>query len=225
MSKLGILDLQGGVLEHLDHLDRLGIRAVRVKESADLRGLAGLIIPGGESTCLGRLLRIFKLDVAIREEFGRGLKLWGTCAGAILLAKHIEGETAHLGLIDIRIQRNAFGSQLDSFHTWADIPRVSPSPVPLIFIRAPKITAVGPGVEVLLRLHDYIAAAESSDVLVSVFHPELTPSLACHRYFAHKCGLPVAPAADPLAQEGPWDMTSWTCHARVPVSADLVVRP
>lgn len=189
MPSIGVLDLQGDVVEHLDHLERLGLTGVRVKDSSDFNDLSGLIIPGGESTCLFRLLDIFGIKEVIIREFQRGLKLWGTCAGAVLLAKSIVGESSCLGLIDIEIQRNAFGSQLDSFTCDALIPRVAQEPLPLTFIRAPKITRAGAGIDVLLRRDDYIAAAESSDVLVTVFHPELTPCLAFHRYFALKCGL------------------------------------
>lgn len=184
-----MLDLQGDVVEHLDHLELLGLTGVRVKEPSDFNDLSGLIIPGGESTCLFRLLDIFGIKEVIIREFQRGLKLWGTCAGAVLLAKSIVGESSCLGLIDIEIQRNAFGSQLDSFTCDALIPRVAQEPIPLTFIRAPKITRAGAGVDVLLRRDDYIAAAENSDILVTVFHPELTPCLAFHRYFALKCGI------------------------------------
>jgi 5'-phosphate synthase pdxT subunit len=141
------------------------------------------------------------------------VKLWGTCAGAILLAKSLSGETPHLGLIDIEVVRNGFGSQLDSFASEASIPKLSPTPIPLTFIRAPKILSVGEGVDVLLRMGDFIAAAESPDVLVTVFHPELTPSLAFHRYFARKCGL--QPGTEETAINPSWDRTSWMRLARI----------
>lgn len=210
-----MLDLQGDVAEHLDHLERLGITALRVKEAADLAHLAGLIIPGGESTCLARLLAIFGIRERILHEFQRGLKLWGTCAGAILLADTVVGEEPFLPLIDIEIRRNAFGSQLDSFVSEALIPRVARDPMPLTFIRAPKITRVGGGVDVLLRQDDYVAAAESRDVLVTVFHPEMTPSLAFHCYFALKCGL--APSLDEKSAliDSTWDSRSWTRYTRL----------
>lgn len=205
---IGVLDLQGGVEEHLDHLRRIGIPGRRVKEASDFSGLAGLIIPGGESTCLARLLHLFGIDEIIAREHRRGLKLWGTCAGAILLARENVGGPAHLGLIDISIKRNAFGSQLDSFTCEASVPRVFPDPIPLVFIRAPKIVQTGSGVDVLLRLDDYVAAAESQDVLVTVFHPELTPSLAFHHYFAQKCGL--LPTSDEIPITDPsWTRKSW----------------
>jgi 5'-phosphate synthase pdxT subunit len=209
---IGVLDLQGGVCEHLDHLRRLGIDARPVKQIEDFEGLAGLVLPGGESTCLARLLRIFDIEPVITKKFHEGMKLWGTCAGAILLARSVKGEEAHLGLIDIEIQRNSFGSQLYSFFSEASIPRISPDPVPLTFIRAPKILTVGTGVEVLLRMDDFIAAVESPGVLVTVFHPELTGCLAFHHHFACKCGL--QPRTGALVDDS-WNMTSWTRLAKI----------
>jgi pyridoxal 5'-phosphate synthase pdxT subunit len=121
---IGVLDLQGGVAEHIDHLERLDIPCKPVKEPGDLTDLDGLIIPGGESTCLARLIHIFGIKDVIIREFKRGMKIWGTCAGAILLARNIVGESPCLGLIDLEIERNSFGSQLDSFACEADIPRI-----------------------------------------------------------------------------------------------------
>ncbi len=214
-ASLGILDLQGGVHEHLDHLHRLGVPTVRVKKAGDLAGLCGLIIPGGESTCLARLLKIFDMERPILEAFRNGMKIWGTCAGAILVATENIGQAPHLGLVEVAVQRNAFGSQLDSFHCMATIPEVAREPIPLTFIRAPKIVRAGHGVNVLLRIDDYIAAAENEEVLVTVFHPELTPSLAFHRYFARKCGLQPAKATETSAYEHDWDRVSWMRHARI----------
>lgn len=210
---IGVLDLQGDVCEHLDHLERLGVAARPVKQAEDLAGLVGMILPGGESTCIARLLRVFNIDKVIIRKYHEGMKLWGTCAGAILLAKTITGEAPHLGLIDIEVTRNGFGSQLDSFASEASIPKLSTTPIPLTFIRAPKIIRVGEGVDILLRMGDFIAAAESPDVLVTVFHPELTPSLAFHRYFACKCGL--RPGREEAATDPSWDRTSWMRLARI----------
>lgn len=210
---IGVLDLQGDVVEHLDHLDRLGLPAQRVKEPLSLSNLSGLIIPGGESTCLSRLLRIFDFQDAIIAAHDRGMKIWGTCAGAILLATAVKGETPHLALIDMEIERNSFGSQLDSFTREAVIPSVSRLPLPLTFIRAPKIRQVGAGVNILLHIDDYIAAAENDRVLITVFHPELTGSLAFHRYFAAKCG--VLEPSDTALQDPTWTTTSWTRYARI----------
>ena len=208
-SVIGVLDLQGGVHEHLEHLERLGVAYKRVKQVNDFTDLAGLIIPGGESSCIARLLNIFEIKEVLLQSHRGGMKIWGTCAGAILLAREVVGETPCIGLIDMEIERNGFGSQLDSFVSEALIPTVSTEPIPLTFIRAPKIISVGKGINVLLKIGDYIAAAESETILVTVFHPELTGCLALHRYFAIKCG--VKPAAnshdciDPL-----WKSSSWT---------------
>lgn len=207
-GRLGVLDLQGGVQEHLDHLRRIGVAAQAVKRATELEGLAGLIIPGGESTCLARLLDIFGLSHAISQAYSGGLKLWGTCAGAILLASEITDEPPFLGLIDMAVSRNAFGSQLDSFNRVVEVPAVAVEPVPVTFIRAPKIVRVGAGVRVLLQLDDYIAAAEDEQILVTVFHPELTANLAFHRYFARKCGL--TPSDNDAANLDPdWTPQSW----------------
>jgi len=213
MSGIGVLDLQGGVVEHLEHLAALGLSARRVKKTTDLKGLTGLIIPGGESSCLIRLLRHNGLDCGLRERARAGLKLWGTCAGAILLAREVVGEAASLGLMDIRIRRNAFGSQLDSFTRTVAVPAVTPEPIPLTFIRAPKILRLGEAVSPLLDIDGYCAAAEDPDILVTVFHPELTPSLAFHRYFVAKCGLPIPDRPDaPVA----WRADSWVGYAPIP---------
>jgi 5'-phosphate synthase pdxT subunit len=213
-SVIGVLDLQGGVHEHLEHLERLGIPYARVKRPEDFADLAGLIIPGGESTCLARLLDIFELKEVIRHHYLKGMKIWGTCAGAILLANRVVGEKPCLGLIDIEIVRNGFGSQLDSFKSEALIEAISTDPIPLTFIRAPKILQAGSDVHVLLRMDDYIAAAENEGILVTVFHPELTGCLALHRYFASKCGLnPAAENSSTVHQD--WDNVSWMKLARI----------
>lgn len=203
------------MVEHLDHLERLGINARTVKEEADFEDLVGLIIPGGESTCLSRLLRIFSLDAVIKREFGRGMKIWGTCAGAILLARTVTGEASHLSLIDIEVERNGFGSQLESFACEALVPAVAPEPLPLTFIRAPKIIHVGPDVQVLLKMGEFAAAAESDGVLATVFHPELTGNMAWHRYFARKCGLHPYDESQVPSLDPDWNNRSWTQLSRI----------
>lgn len=208
-AEIGVLDLQGGVQEHLGHLNRLGVPGRRVKSAADFAGLAGLILPGGESTCLARLLRIFGLDTELRRVHAGGVPLWGTCAGAILLARDACEQTAPFGFIDVVLQRNAFGSQLDSFCLEALVPKVAASPIPLTFIRAPKIMRAGPDVTVLLELDGYIAAAENDTVLVTVFHPELTSSLAFHSYFARKCGLVPERDCRDGGVDPAWTSQSW----------------
>jgi len=212
---IGVLDLQGGVVEHIDHLERLGMPGKPVKERNDLKNLSGLIIPGGESTCISRLIHIFGIKDAIIREFKRGMKIWGTCAGAILLAKTVVDEAPCLGLIDIDIERNSFGSQLDSFACEAVISSISSDPIPLIFIRAPKILRVGPGVKTLFQMDDYIGAAESPEVLATIFHPELTGCVAFHRYFARKCGLDPLDESMIPAVDAAWNNKSWTRLARI----------
>ena len=184
---IGILDIQGGISEHVLHLRQLGVNPRRVKNPEDLKDLSGLILPGGESTCMSRLMKHFGLDKVIFDGHQRGMKIWGTCAGAILLARLIRGEKPCLALVDMEIKRNGFGSQLDSFCTDAEIPRISNQSVPLTFIRAPKIVSVGRDVDVLLRVDDTIAAVETSGALATIFHPELTGDLSFHRYFLKKC--------------------------------------
>ncbi len=207
---IGILNLQGGIVEHQDHMMRLGVACVPVRRKQDLVGLAGLIIPGGESTCLGRLIRNAGLDREICEAYEEGLQLWGTCAGAILLAQHVNNDAPHLGLIDITISRNAFGSQLASFHEEIRIPELAAESIPLTFIRAPKITKVGSDVTALGRIDDCIIAAETENILVTVFHPELTSSLAFHRHFAHKCGLTTDCDGKSSLIDPHWSPYSWT---------------
>ncbi|HDQ05053.1 MAG TPA: pyridoxal 5'-phosphate synthase glutaminase subunit PdxT [Deltaproteobacteria bacterium] len=213
-AAIGVLDLQGGVYEHLDHLERLGITGCRVKQEGDFNNLAGLIIPGGESTCLKRLLDTFGLTQVIRRHYQRGMKIWGTCAGAILLAKKVVNDEPCLGLMDIEIERNSFGSQLDSFTAEALMPEVAAEPIPLTFIRAPKILRAGKNVEILLEMDDYIAAAENENILVTVFHPELTGCLALHRYFAQKCGIKATGSVSGSV-DSRWQSHSWTRRARI----------
>lgn len=213
-SVIGVLDLQGGVHEHLEHLESIGIAYKKVKQAADFDHLAGLIIPGGESSCLCRLLNIFEIKDVLLHAHQNGMKIWGTCAGAILLAKKVVSENQCLALINIVVERNAFGSQLDSFVSEALIPSVSSKPIPLTFIRAPKIIGAGNDVRVLLEIENYIAAAENESVLVTVFHPELTGNLAFHRYFALKCGLnPVIDSEDNI--DPFWSNSSWTKYASI----------
>ncbi len=213
-SVIGVLGLQGGVHEHLNHLDRLGISYRRVKDKEDFEDLAGLIIPGGESSCLSRLLNIFEIKEVIIAAYNQGMKIWGTCAGTILLAKSVVGEENCLGLIDIEVERNSFGSQLDSFKSDAVIKVVDNEPLPLTFIRSPKILKVAEDINVLLKIDDYIAAAESDNVLVTVFHPELTESLAFHRYFATKCGVKCN-TNENANTDNDWQNCGWARMARV----------
>lgn len=185
MLQVGVLALQGSVAEHLRLLDRLpGVRGVAVKTRGALASLDGLILPGGESTAIGRLLRTFGLLEPLRDSIAAGLPVWGTCAGMILLAKRIIGEsTIHLGLMDTVVCRNAYGGQLDSFRTEVELPAVCARAVPLVFIRAPYVASVGSQVEVIAALDGKVVAVAERNMLATAFHPELTEDLGFHHYF------------------------------------------
>ncbi|HHW13619.1 MAG TPA: pyridoxal 5'-phosphate synthase glutaminase subunit PdxT [Firmicutes bacterium] len=185
--RIGVLDLQGAVREHLRMVAALGCEAVPVKKVADLEGLQGLILPGGESTTLGKLMHRYGLDEAIKERAEAGMPIYGTCAGLILLAKHIPGsDQLRLGLMDVTVKRNAYGRQVDSFETDLDIPAVGPEPFRAVFIRAPYIESVGHGVEVLAAHAGHIVMARQGRFLVSAFHPELTDDRRVHAYFLER---------------------------------------
>ncbi|MDP9471089.1 MAG: pyridoxal 5'-phosphate synthase glutaminase subunit PdxT [Chloroflexota bacterium] len=189
---IGVLALQGAFAEHVRALDRLGVASREVRLPADLDGLAGLIVPGGESTTIGKLLdRTGLLDAIRQQATAEALPVWGTCAGLIVLARDIGDSGSRvgspqplLGLMDLQVRRNAFGTQLDSFETDLSAPAVADRPLPAVFIRAPVIEATGDRVEVLARLPDgRPVAAREGRFLVTAFHPELTDDLAFHRYF------------------------------------------
>jgi 5'-phosphate synthase pdxT subunit len=186
--KIGVLALQGSFAEHKSILQSLGADAVEVRLPAQLRGLDGLIIPGGESTTMGKLAVHYELMQPLRE-FGARKPIWGTCAGAILLSKDARRDQPLLGLMDIRVERNAFGPQTASFEADLDCPAVygsngSSGPFRAVFIRAPVIESVGAGVRVLARLEDgRIVAAQEGRWLATSFHPELTADTRFHQYF------------------------------------------
>lgn len=188
MLTVGVLAMQGAVAEHLSMLGRLpDARGVAVRTREELRAIDGLILPGGESTAIGKLLRSFDLLVPLQRQIAAGLPVWGTCAGMILLAKRIAGEeTVHLGCMDVTVRRNAYGSQQDSFSTEAVVPSVSDRPVPLVFIRAPYIEAAAPQVEKLIEIDGKIVAAAQNNMLSTAFHPELTGDACFHRYFVER---------------------------------------
>ncbi|PIR55059.1 pyridoxal 5'-phosphate synthase glutaminase subunit PdxT [Candidatus Peregrinibacteria bacterium CG10_big_fil_rev_8_21_14_0_10_36_19] len=183
--KIGVLDIQGSVDEHIISLKKLGVHVVRVKKPEDLEGLKGLIIPGGESTTIGKLLKRFGLGEEIAKKVQDGMAIWGTCAGAILLANQvIGGEVDGLNLIDAKVQRNAYGRQIDSFETKIEFANTK---IPAVFIRAPKILNVGDGVEILSKLDGEIVAAKKDKIVISTFHPELTDSTVFHQWFLELC--------------------------------------
>lgn len=183
--KIGVLALQGAVSEHLRSLELAGAEGVPVKKTEELNELEGLIIPGGESTTIGKLMRKYGFIDAIHKFYDQGKPLFGTCAGLIVLAKTIEGgEEPHLGTMDITVSRNAFGRQRESFETDLEVKGID-APVRAVFIRAPLITGVGEGVEILSTYNDEIVAARQGRLLVTSFHPELTDDYALHQYFVN----------------------------------------
>jgi 5'-phosphate synthase pdxT subunit len=183
--KIGVLAAQGAFAEHITVLDRLDIEAVPIRLPGELKGVAGLIIPGGESTTISHLMADYDLVKEITGLASSGLPVFGTCAGLILLARQISGNTARsLGLMDITVRRNAFGRQVDSFETELKIPVLGEKNFPGVFIRAPKIENCADNVEVLARLADgTIVAARQEKLIATAFHPELTDDLRFHRYF------------------------------------------
>jgi 5'-phosphate synthase pdxT subunit len=186
--KIGVLALQGAFIEHIKILQKLGVEAVEVRLPEHLEGLDGLIIPGGESTTIGKLAVEYGL-VQPLVDFAKEKPVWGTCAGMIFMARDIGVEQPLLGLMDIKVQRNAFGRQVDSFQTGLEVSNLNGSngePFPAIFIRAPKIADVDEekGVTVLARLEDGTAvAAQQGHWLVTSFHPELSDDDRFHRHF------------------------------------------
>ena len=182
--KIGVLALQGAFIEHSKMLARLGVKAVEVRLPQQLVGLDGLIIPGGESTTIGKLASAYGLLEPLRQ-FAAAKPTWGTCAGMIFLAKDLGGQQQPiLGAMDITVDRNAFGRQIDSFETDLAIAELGDQPFHAVFIRAPVVTAVAAPVSVLARLADgRIVAVRQAHLLATAFHPELTDDLRLHGYF------------------------------------------
>jgi len=179
---VGVLGLQGAVREHIRSLTRLGVETRTVRRSEELDGLAGLILPGGESTTISLLARDGLLD-RLRAMASKGFPMFGTCAGMILLASEIAGgESPHIAAIDITVARNASGRQVDSFEAPLSMDGIGDD-VPAVFIRAPFITRVGPSVRVLAEYDGVPVMASSDNILVASFHPELTDDLRIHRHF------------------------------------------
>ena len=188
--KVGVLSVQGAVSEHLAHLNNCGVEAVAVKNIEALDQVSGLIIPGGESTTIGKLIEIFGLAESIKARSQAGsLALFGTCAGMVLLASEISDgleNQPHLGLMDVTVKRNAFGRQRESFEMEIEFDTFG-HPLTGVFIRAPIIEKAGPGVIALARLPEGIIAAKEGNLLATSFHPELTSDLRVHQYFVEMC--------------------------------------
>jgi 5'-phosphate synthase pdxT subunit len=190
---IGVLSMQGDVREHLRMLRRVGAHAVEVKRQAQLEGLAGLIIPGGESTTIGMLMEDYGFLEAIPQRHADGMAVWGTCAGAIILAKHLEPETGQprLKMMDVTVRRNSYGRQVDSFEEPLDIEAIGPEPFVAVFIRAPWIEEGDWGaVQIMCRQNGHIVMARQDRMLATSFHPEMTDDDRVHRYFVEEiCGV------------------------------------
>jgi 5'-phosphate synthase pdxT subunit len=184
--KIGVLALQGAFQEHLETLKAIGVEGVPVRLPEDLDGVAGLILPGGESTTMRHLVQRWGLARPILDLAASGAPLFGTCAGMIVLSRQIVGgEEPVLPLLDVSVERNAFGRQLDSFEADVAVPVLGDTPVHAVFIRAPVIESVGPDVDVLARLEDgRIVAVRERNVIATAFHPELAGETRFHRLVA-----------------------------------------
>ncbi len=183
--KVGVLAAQGDFIEHIAILRKLGVDALPVRLPQELQGLDGLIIPGGESTSISRLMVDYHLTDKIRELAENGLPIYGTCAGMILLSVDAsDSKLEQLGIMKVKVRRNAFGRQRESFETELSIPVLGEKPFPGVFIRAPVIEQVNNGVEILSRLDDgTCVAVRQGKLLASAFHPELTDDPRFHQYF------------------------------------------
>jgi len=185
--KVGVLSLQGAVEEHLLKIKKCGCEGIKVKSIEDLEKIDRLIIPGGESTTIGKLANLYGLDQAIITKGKKGMPMYGTCAGMILLAKEIlDSKQIKFDLIDIIVERNVFGRQIDSFEADLDIKGFKGKPFRAVFIRAPFIKEIGKQVKVLSKFEEKIVMARQKNILVSSFHPELSDDLRIHKYFLNK---------------------------------------
>jgi pyridoxal 5'-phosphate synthase pdxT subunit len=181
---IGVLALQGAFREHRLMLERCGAEVLEIRKPAELDVVSGLVIPGGESTTIGKLMVEWGLMAKILDRAAQGMAIYGTCAGMILLAKEIIGsDQPRLGLMDITVQRNAFGRQLESFEADMQVPEFGAEPVRAVFIRAPYIEKAGEKVQALASVNDKIVIARQGKYLATAFHPELTGDDRIHRYF------------------------------------------
>ncbi len=181
--RIGVLALQGSFAEHVHSFRRLDVPAPEVRLPADLQTLAGLVIPGGESTTMSRLLNEFDLFAPLSRMIARGFPVWGTCAGMILLSHESTDLPQTLSAIDITVERNGWGRQVDSYETEIDVPLFGKPPFRAVFIRPPVITRVGPTVQRLAETESSVVAVQQGNVLATAFHPELTADLRFHSYF------------------------------------------
>ena len=188
MKKVGVLALQGDFAEHIIMLEKMGVEVLPVKVPDQLKRIDGLLIPGGESTTIGKLMQHYGLMQPIKDMARQGFPLMGTCAGMILLAREATDlNFPPVGAIDITVQRNAFGRQIDSFEVDLPVPVLGQELFHAVFIRAPFVKNINPAVKILARLADgAIVAASQGRVLVAAFHPELTADIRLHRYFVEE---------------------------------------
>lgn len=186
---VGVLALQGAFREHVAAVSRLGVAAREVRQLKDMDGIDAMIIPGGESTTMGKLLNEWHMLEPLRERIMQGMPVYGSCAGLILLCRTIENsDQPRLGVLDATVRRNAFGRQVDSFETELSMPEVGADTVPAVFIRAPVIISVGPEVRVLAEVKGQAVAVRQNNILATSFHPELTPDTRLHSYFLNMHG-------------------------------------
>ena len=199
LPRIGVLALQGDFIEHIHTLERLGIDAVEVRKAEQLAALDGLIIPGGESTTIRKLMGLFGFDEPLRQFARNGKALWGTCAGMIVIARELTDQYPEpLDLIDIKVSRNWFGRQVESFEDDFEFEGLTGGPLRAVFIRAPVVEEVGDGVEVLAALDDgHPVAVRAGNVLATAFHPELTEDSRVHSYF-----VAMARQAAPTGSDG-----------------------
>ena len=182
--KVGVLALQGDFREHIRALEKRDAETLEVRLPSELSVIDALVIPGGESTTIGKMMRDFGFPGPIREFARKGKPIFGTCAGLIVLADKIDGQRGeHLNLVDIDVRRNAYGRQVDSREVEVSAPVLGPEPFPAVFIRAPRIDKTGPGVEVLALYESRAVLARENNILVCSFHPELTGDGRIHKYF------------------------------------------
>ena len=182
-ARIGVLAYQGDVREHLEALDAVGAAPVEVRDLAGLDAVDGLVVPGGESTVIGKLATRYRLAEPLRERISAGLPVLGTCAGMIFLAREVEGPPQDLlRVLDVRVRRNAFGRQVASFEAEVDVKGVDGGPVSGAFIRAPWVAEAGPAVEVLAEIDGKVVAVRQGNLLATAFHPELTGEVRLHRW-------------------------------------------
>ena len=187
-KQIGVLALQGDFYEHIAILEKLDNKASLIKKPEELESLDGLIIPGGESTTICKLIRNYGFEEKIKQAVSKGMGLWGTCAGMITIAKKLKDDYPKpIGIMDITVERNFYGRQIDSFEEKVVIKGIDDKKFNAIFIRAPIIREVGKNVEVLSILNNEIIAARQDKIFVTSFHPELTEDSRVHKYFLSMC--------------------------------------